>query len=199
MSVKIVFSKPSMIVYIIILVLFCSIVLYAINRDAEVLFSKDKWLIITPKNNRTIKELQSQLDKSVPLADYNKLLAKYKEINKEHSDSLSKVQLLTLQVNTFETDTNYSFTFLDTELNRVGMINTKRPVDNETIQTRYKHIQKCLSTIGSYDGSCDGGQISTCNAVMEFQSNNGLKVDAVIGKNTWGAIKAIFEKEKLNY
>ena len=112
-----------------------------------------------------------------------------------NNQKIKELQLLKMQV---ETNYKYSFDVVESELHRMGMINTKRSVDNESIRNLNQHIQKCLSAIGSYNGPCDGEQVSTYNAVIEFQSKNKLKVDGIIGRNTWKAIKAPFEKEKVN-
>ena len=118
-----------------------------------------------------------------------------KPINKELQTLESKFDKIK---NEIETDSKRSFSMLEAELYRVGIINTKRPVDNDNIRDINKHIQICLSAIGGYNGHCDGEQLSTYNAVIEFQSKNKLKVDGIIGKKTWNAIKAVYEKEKVD-
>lgn len=50
-------------------------------------------------------------------------------------------------------------------------------------------IQIALKNAGFYDGKIDG-QIGTKtrNAIKEFQKQNDLEVDGVVGKNTWEAL-----------
>jgi murein L,D-transpeptidase YcbB/YkuD len=49
-----------------------------------------------------------------------------------------------------------------------------------------KDIQAALKNAGFYVGEIDGKIGSkTRNAVMEFQKENDLKVDGIVGRNTW--------------
>ena len=48
-----------------------------------------------------------------------------------------------------------------------------------------KQIQKALKNAGYYDGTVDGKMgRKTKTAIKEFQKNNGLKADGVVGRNT---------------
>ncbi|MFA5291522.1 MAG: peptidoglycan-binding domain-containing protein [Phycisphaerae bacterium] len=164
--------------FIIGLPFICIVFAIAIYRGDEIrLWDK---IIVTPN-----------LKDYVPRSEYEK-------IKEEHLANLSKMQLFKLQTNTFETDTKYSFSVLSSAMSRMGKINTKSPADNEAIRDLYKHIQKCLSAIGIYNDHCDGEQPSTYTAVIEFQTKNKLEADGIVGEKTWKAIKATFDKEKVD-
>jgi murein L,D-transpeptidase YcbB/YkuD len=48
-----------------------------------------------------------------------------------------------------------------------------------------KQIQKALKNAGYYDGNIDGKMgRKTRAAIKEFQRNNGLKADGIVGRNT---------------
>lgn len=60
-----------------------------------------------------------------------------------------------------------------------------------------KDIQISLKNAGLYDGEIDGKIGSkTRNAVMEFQKQNNLKVDGVVGKNTWEILSKFYTEEE---
>ncbi len=59
-----------------------------------------------------------------------------------------------------------------------------------------KDIQIALKNAGYYSGSVDGKiGPKTSNAIMEFQKDNGLKVDGVVGKNTWESLGQYYKSE----
>jgi len=57
-------------------------------------------------------------------------------------------------------------------------------------------LQRRLSQWGYYNGPISGvfGQ-QTYNAVRSFQSRNGLRVDGIVGPETWGALGYTFRRE----
>ena len=56
-----------------------------------------------------------------------------------------------------------------------------------------KDIQTALKNAGYYTGSIDGKiGPKTRDAIMEFQKENGLKVDGVVGRNTWEVLSEYF-------
>lgn len=56
-----------------------------------------------------------------------------------------------------------------------------------------KDIQAALKNAGFYTGSIDGKiGPKTRDAIMEFQKKNGLKVDGVVGRNTWEVLNEYF-------
>jgi ABC-type maltose transport system permease subunit len=204
--------------HIVLIILFI-IFIFAIYYKVEVSLSLEKGITVKPIINLSIKELESRLADSVPQADYNKILANYEKAKQEHAidhDEISKIKRtlcvkedckeslspvvfgLKSRVDALETNSEYSFKIICSKLEISGPISTKRPIiDNEELRTLYKHIQICLSAIGSYNGICDGEQLSTYSAVMEFQSKNKLIVDGVLGNNTWRVFKTVYEKKKV--
>lgn len=74
-----------------------------------------------------------------------------------------------------------------------------KPENKEEVAKGYpvKDIQAALKSAGLYDGEIDGKIGSkTRNAIMEFQKNNGLKVDGVVGKNTWEILSKYLSEGK---
>ena len=69
-------------------------------------------------------------------------------------------------------------------------ISAEIPVDPST-----KDIQIALKNAGLYDGEVDGKTgPKTRNSIMEFQKQNNLKVDGVVGKNTWETLGKFYTK-----
>jgi len=53
-----------------------------------------------------------------------------------------------------------------------------------------EEIQKALKNAGYYTGAVDGKIGSgSKQAILDFQKDHNLKVDGVIGQNTWGELK----------
>jgi peptidoglycan hydrolase-like protein with peptidoglycan-binding domain len=61
-----------------------------------------------------------------------------------------------------------------------------KSADAATVETlTKKQIQEALKNAGYYDGATDGKiGPKTKAAIMDFQKDNGLKVDGVAGRNT---------------
>ncbi|MFH1621683.1 MAG: peptidoglycan-binding domain-containing protein [Candidatus Omnitrophota bacterium] len=56
-----------------------------------------------------------------------------------------------------------------------------------------KDIQTALKNAGLYKGEIDGKiGAKTRDAIMEFQKKNDLKVDGVVGKNTWELLSEFY-------
>lgn len=66
--------------------------------------------------------------------------------------------------------------------------------DEEFTKLTPKMIQSALKSAGFYSGSVDGkiGK-NTRRAIREFQRNNGLKADGVVGRMTWSRLKGYTE------
>lgn len=61
-------------------------------------------------------------------------------------------------------------------------------------QDRKKQIQIALQRAGFYKGKIDGKiGPQTRQAIREFQKAKGLKVDGVVGKNTWNELRKYLE------
>jgi len=55
-------------------------------------------------------------------------------------------------------------------------------------------VQKALKNAGFYNGKIDGKVGSgTKKGIAQFQKENGLKSDGLVGKETWGALKEYLE------
>jgi len=57
-----------------------------------------------------------------------------------------------------------------------------------------RRIQQALQNAGYYEGNIDGkiGRLSL-RAIKEFQIDKGLKVDGVVGKETWAKLAAYLD------
>ena len=57
-----------------------------------------------------------------------------------------------------------------------------------------KDIQTALKNAGFYKGTIDGKiGPQTREAIMEFQKKNDLKVDGVVGRNTWDLLSEYYK------
>ncbi len=85
---------------------------------------------------------------------------------------------------------------LDTKLpddERLATLRAHHPLalgDNAPeVQGDVKELQQFLKDKGLYQGEASGTfDASTRDAVKQFQRDNGLKVDGVVGQQTWGAM-----------
>ena len=74
------------------------------------------------------------------------------------------------------------------ELHNWNYIYTTREAKTDEATKLYKDIQRVLSACKSYWGDINGIQRATYDAVVEFQRENGLQMDGIIGPETWGAV-----------
>jgi hypothetical protein len=95
-----------------------------------------------------------------------------------------------------EDDILYSRCVIEHELAMNGTINTTRMGSDKHRQEINKHIQKYLVAIGFYNGDINGDPSVTSTIVMSFQTSRHLKVDGIIGRNTWRKILEEFELKK---
>jgi peptidoglycan hydrolase-like protein with peptidoglycan-binding domain len=68
---------------------------------------------------------------------------------------------------------------------------TSHPARAPSIKPTTREMQQALKNAGFYQGAVDGkrGPL-TKEAIREFQRVNGLKVDGVVGKQTWSKLSA---------
>jgi len=91
----------------------------------------------------------------------------------------SRVQVLENKVGALETDLQ------STPQGTVSMSETPAGSIVSAEKLTNKQIQKALKSAGYYEGNIDGKMgRKTKAAIKEFQRNNGLKADGVVGKNT---------------
>ena len=58
----------------------------------------------------------------------------------------------------------------------------------------HKVVQQALKSAGYYDGNIDGNVGSgTKKAIVQFQKDNGLKADGLVGQQTWEALQSFME------
>jgi peptidoglycan hydrolase-like protein with peptidoglycan-binding domain len=63
------------------------------------------------------------------------------------------------------------------------------------VDASIKDIQTALKNAGSYSGKIDGKVGSgTKAAIMDFQKNNNLSADGVLGRRTWKALKSYLKE-----
>ena len=195
----------------------CGFLAYCISRDAEISFSKEKWLVISPKGNGRIEELEKKLDESIPITEYNSLKGRYDTLEEQYRSvtakygkilgivgadvkggddaALETIALMAKRTREFDSDVNLSFSVIRTYVFRNKSINTQSPADDESRRDLYKHIQKFLRCLGVYKGPINGKQATTCLAVRQFQTQSGLEVDGKIGQSTLSTMQEMFEEE----
>lgn len=107
----------------------------------------------------------------------------------------------TMQMDTIDLDAEYS---KRNELNRIAAMSRQDlyeppPAPSPKQSNAAKHIrvpvpvrtiQEALRAAGTYHGAVDGkvGK-QTIAAISDFQRNNGLKADGVVGRQTWGILQ----------
>ena len=89
----------------------------------------------------------------------------------------------------------YSCYMISTELSRSVSVDTNMRVSDEDRKEVYRCVQLCLNVIGYYNGEIDGDQGRTNSALINFQTNNGLKTDGKVGRQTWRAILKMIAQE----
>lgn len=174
--------------WFITLVLVAVVLLYAISRNMGIWFyAKEKGLQLTPLGSERIQQLEDTIER---------LKNENDELLKKHKDLETKYNLLLAKKRAQNTDIRYSCYVIQREIDLNGTINTAtQEYDEETVEL-YKHIQKVLRAIGSYNGEINGDRATTYFAVIAFQKGNDLKVDGIIGKNTCYTMFRKFEDEK---
>ena len=192
-TTKLLTSKITLYFLVVVLLIICSLLSYAIFREAEISSSKDCWLKITPKGNGRIEELEENL--AGMTEKYRSVSSKYEQIakivgadKKEGDGVVSAVELMCVRERETGRDTNYSLSVIRTEVYRARTVNTRSPAIDQTAIGLYKHIQKFFRAVGIYNGKIDVHQAATCSAVMQFQAEYGLEVDGIIGEKTLGAM-----------
>jgi murein L,D-transpeptidase YcbB/YkuD len=113
------------------------------------------------------------------------------QYSKDVSRLRSDVTLLSERVSQIErsgpTASASSTAWTDPLLTPMDSTSTKpRPTASTSSKPAKKDIQLALKNAGFYDGTVDGkiGPRSR-EAIKEFQRINGLKVDGVVGRQTW--------------
>jgi murein L,D-transpeptidase YcbB/YkuD len=212
---KILKSRAICLLLAIACLLACILMAYAISRDAEISFSKDKGLVICPKGNARIEELERNLAASVPVTKYTDLDARYQRLEAEYRSvsakyakilkvvgadvrngddtALETITLMAVRSKELARDVNVSLSVIRTEVSRNRSIRTQSPADDQTTIDLYMHIQKFFRSIGIYTGPINGDQAATCLAVRDFQAKYGLDVDGKIGTQTLSAMEAVFD------
>ena len=198
---KLLISKITLCFLVAVLLMICIVLSYAISREAEISFSKDDWLKITPKGNERIKELEDRLARMEE--ESRSIRSKYEQIvkivganKKDGNGVVSTIEMLCARAREVGRDTNYSLSVIRTEVYRTRTINTRSLAIDQATVDLYMHIQKFFRVVGIYNGKIDGDQAATCSAVRQFQAEYGLDVDGIIGEKTFAEMERVFEEAK---
>jgi len=211
-------SRGALAVILVVAVFIFFFLLYAVSRDAEIIWSKDGVVKIIPQGSMRIKQLEKLLFGSVSKDEYQRLEARYNHLESEYrivcsrvnrllaaagvdlskgeDVAIRKLEMLAARSKKTERDMNVSLSTIRIEVMLGMTINTNSHDMNETILGLYMDIQKFFKCIGVYNGKIDGDQAATCQAVKKFQKKYGLKEDGIIGPNTFSAMKQAFEEAK---
>jgi len=199
---KLLTSKVTLTFLVVVLLMVCIFLGYAISRDAKISISKDRWLTITPKGNERIKELEERLAKLEE--EHHIVSSKYARILKVvgadmkdgDNTAMEMITLMSVRSKELERDVKYSLSVIRTEVYRNRTINTQSLAMDQTVVDLYIHIQKFLRAVGIYNGQIDGDQAATCSAVRQFQAEYGLDVDGIIGEKTLAEMERVFKEAK---
>lgn len=211
-------SRGTLAFILVVAVFLFLFLLYAVSRDAEIIWSKDGVVRIIPQGSVRIKQLEKLLLGSVSKDEYQRLEARYSHLENEYRIACSRVgrllaaagvdlskgedaairklEMLAARSKEAERDMNVSLSIIRIEVMRGRTINTNSSAMDEMKLGVYMDIQKFLRCIGVYNGEVDGNQATTCDAVRQFQEKYGLVVDGIIGQNTFAAMEKAFEEAK---
>lgn len=210
--------RGALIVVLIIVSLSFCLFIFAVSRNAEINFSRDGIVKIIPKGSERIKELEGKLDKSLPRAEHKKLQERYQQLNDENlilnsrcnrllaasgvdvsageDTAIRKIELLAARSKKSSWDINISLSVIRIEVALGMTINTNSRAMDERRRGLYMDMQKFFRCIGIYNEEINGDQVATCSAVRKFQGKYGLKVDGILGKNTFAAMERAFQEAK---
>jgi len=169
-----------------------------VDECVAALAAKDKEL--ASRTNEMAK-MRTQIDSSIPLTRLPSLVQA-----STVSEALNKIQRLANGERIIAGGSSNSSgaaqagespsAWLETIAKQVsrGTINTKESPGNDPSRVQLnKGIQIVLARIGSYSKTPTGSAKDTYDAVTSFQKANGLTVDGIIGKGTWGKVREKFE------
>ena len=113
----------------------------------------------------------------------------------------AQVQQLQSRVKYLESEVdrkNKEISFLDSQLGGIEENKFASGVQASNIETNprvsIRRIQTALKSAGFYSGSVDGKEgRRTRAAIRSFQESSGLKVDGIVGSNTWLELKKYTE------
>ncbi|HEY4220748.1 MAG TPA: peptidoglycan-binding domain-containing protein, partial [Myxococcota bacterium] len=85
---------------------------------------------------------------------------------------------------------------IDGQADAVAALKEHHPLaqgdDSPEVQPETKQLQQFLKDKGLYSGDVTGKfDAATDKAVRAFQQQNGLKVDGIVGQQTWGAVLGV--------
>lgn len=192
--------------------------LYAVSRDAEIIWSKDGVVKIIPQGSEHIKKLEKLLLNSVSKDEYQRLEAHYSlleneyriacsrvnrllaaagvDLSKGEDVAIRKIEMLATRSKVADRDMNVSLAIIRLEVMRGQTINTNSKAMDDMKLGVYMDLQKFLRCIGVYNGKIDGNQAATCDAVKQFQKKYRLNVDGIIGQRTLAAMEKAFKQAK---
>jgi hypothetical protein len=206
-------SKRTLSAVIVLELLLCLLLLYALRSGAEISSGNGSWVSIKPRTDtQRIQNLEAQLNElkanTVRKAQYDDLLAQLEDLRRttvsfgmlpqssrlETPEEVFKaVTTLLNQARESIGEVNFSVSVVGKEIASRSIIDTNRSRGPYTDHINY-HIQKTFSSLGYYDGPLNGEVNDTVRAVTNFQLANRLRVDGKIGKNTWDAVRSAWEK-----
>lgn len=205
-------SRNSLLVVIVLETFVCMVLLTAIYCGAEVSSGPGNWLCIRSCTSKQLAQLRQELEQfkenSVSRDKYDNLQQRIDDLERttinigllpeeikadDPNSSLAKIRTLVSEIEHLQQDTSFSIAVVSREITANGVINTNQPVNNP-VRRLNCHIQRCLQTIGCFDGQVDGDREGTYSAVTRFQQTENLKGDGIIGRKTWMAFTSRYER-----
>jgi len=211
-------SRGALAVILVGVILLFLFFLYAVSRDAEIIWSRDGVVRIIPQGSGRLKQLEKLLSDSVSKDEYQRLEGRYKHLENEYQiassrvsrllaaagvdlskgedPAIRKLEMLAARSREAERDMRVSLSVIWLEVIRGRTINTNSRAMDEARRGLYMDIQKFLRCIGVYNDEINGKQADTCGAVKKFQKKYGLVDDGIIGQKTLAAMENVFEDAK---
>lgn len=198
---KVLTHKVTLIVCYLICGTFLVIVTYAMSTGAELTVSRDAWLTLKPVNTHEKQALQKELvDLKQRVQDLERttinigLLPDEIRAGGSPQEIVRQIHDLLRQTKDIEENLGFSFSTVSREITVNGTINTRLPPTSDRVRRLHKHIQMCLAAVGHFEGKITTEARDTYAALVRFQARNGLAADGILGRKTWAALTANYER-----
>lgn len=200
-------SKQCLVVAVIILFIICIFLIIALRSGSDITIGPGFQVSFHSTAIYEIRRLKDQIENlrltTVSKDQYEELLQRIQDLEntsinigllpvdvqrKSPKEVIEAIKSIMTDTKEAIGDTQFSIAVVGNEINKNWIINTRQPA-NRAVRQLNLHIQTVLNKIGAYNGPFDGKMENTYQAVMDFQSRHGLKVDGILGKKTWNMIR----------
>ncbi len=152
----------------------------------------DNFLLAAEEKNNTLEEklrgAVSSQEYEALRENHDKLVQTYERLpaclGTTPEERVSRACLLAKKVESYECRLCVVFEFLRDAVTKRRAINTNSPPTTD-LRIVYSAIQIVLNSLGIPQSTFDGNQHETCESVKHFQEMCGIKIDGIVGTDTW--------------